>query len=117
MPLNPGNQTVTFNPPGRFVVDRLHTVPASSGLSPFIQGGSMIQIAGVKDAVDNTAYAEATNKIYTPYNANTSSVCAEWYIAHSGANYRILGCHFEPDAYGRVFQCEFICKEEDSGSA
>ena len=117
MPLNPGNQTVTFNPPGRFVVDRLHTAPASSGLSSFSQSGSMIQSASVKDKVDNTAYAEATDKIYTPYNASVGAVSAEWYIAWGSNNYRILGCHFEPDAYGRVFQAQFICKEEDNGPA
>ncbi len=33
MPQNPGNQTITFNPPGNFVVDQYHTVPASSGLT------------------------------------------------------------------------------------
>ena len=114
MPLNPGNSQVTFNPPGQFVVDRLHTVPASSGLTPFPQVGCNIQTATVKDKVDNTAYAEATHKIFTPFNANTAAVDDEWYIVDaSGTRYRVIGSHKIPDAWGRVYQCEFISKEED----
>lgn len=113
MPLNPGVQTLTFNPPGQFTTDRLHTVPASSGLSPFTQVGCTIQSATVKDRVQDTAYAEATDKVYAPYNSNTNSVTAEWYIAHAGKNYRVIGMRQSPDAWGRVFQVDFIVKKED----
>lgn len=112
MPLNPGALTLTFNPPNAFVVDRLHTVPASSGLTSFDQPGSTIQTVTVKDKVDNTAYAEATDMAYTHYNANTAAVEAEWYIAYGGSNYRVLGSRNIPDAYGRTYQCQFIVKKE-----
>jgi hypothetical protein len=114
MPLNPGNQTLTFNPPGQFSVDRLHTVPASSGLSSFtLTLCCNLQGMTVKDRIEDTAYAEATDKAFTPYNANTSAVTAEWYIQDAaGAKYRILGTHNTPDQWGRFYQCQFIVKKE-----
>lgn len=114
MPLNPGNQTITFNPPGNFVVDKYHKVPASTGLSSFSQPGTNIQAVTVKDKVANTAYAEATHRVYTPYNTNTSGVTAEWRIVPQGksVSYRILGIELIPDGWGRYFFCEFVCKEE-----
>lgn len=112
MPLNPGAQTLTFNPPGRFVVDQYHTVPASSGLSSFNQPGSNVQSVTVKDKVSNTAYAEATHRVLTPYNTNTAGVTAEWYVANGSAKYRVLGIELIADGWGRYYFCEFICKEE-----
>ena len=112
MPLNPGNQSVTFNPPGRFVVDQYHKVPASTGLASFVQTGANVQTVTMKDKVDNTAYAEATHKVFTPYNGNTAAVEAEWYVAFGGKSYRVIGDHLAMDGWGRIFQCEFICKEE-----
>ena len=112
MPLNPGALTITFKPPGQFVTDRLHTQPASSGLSSFSQSGSTIQTATVKDKVDDTAYADATDKIYTPYNSNTAGVAAEWYAVYGGVNYRVLGVHRNPDGWGRIQHCRFIVKNE-----
>lgn len=114
MPLNPGSSSVTFTPPGQFVVDRLHKVPASQGLSSFPQAGCNIQTTTVKDRVDDTAYAEATHRIYTPFNANTAAVDAEWYIVDANnKKYRVMGAHRIPDAWGRVYQCEFISKLEE----
>lgn len=119
MPLNPGNQVLTFNPPGNFVVDKYHKVPASEGLNSFVQPGGNIQSWSVKDAVSNTVYAEATHRIFTPYNANTSAVTAEWRIippnAPSNVSYRVLGIELVPDGWGRYFFAEFICKEENTG--
>lgn len=112
MPLNPGALTFTFSPPGAFSVDRLHTIPASQGLSPFSQGGCTIQPASEKDRVDNTAYAEATDKVATPYNASTSTVDSEWCVTYSGSRYRVLGTHSVPDGRGRFNHCEFIVKKE-----
>lgn len=116
MAMNPGNQTITFNPPGNFVVDKYHKVPASTGLSSFTQVGSSIQSATVKDKVANTAYAEATHRVYAPYNAKTAVVGAEWRIvppnAPAGTSYRVLGIEKNPDQWGRFYFCEFICKEE-----
>jgi hypothetical protein len=73
----------------------------------------MIQAASVKDKVDNTAYAEATDKIYTPYNANTAAVDSEWYGVSGGNSYRVIGVHQIPDSWGRVYQSLFICKKEE----
>jgi hypothetical protein len=112
MPLNPGVQTLTFNPPGAFEVDRLHTVPASEGLTTFSQIGCALQDVTVRDKVENTAYAEATDKVFTPYNTNTAAVEAEWYIADGDDNYRVLGVHNTSDAWGRTYQCQFIVKKE-----
>lgn len=113
MPLNPGNQTLTFNPPDAFVVDRLHTVPASSGLSPFTQVGCNLQPVTVKDKIDNTTYSDATDKAFTPYNTSIGVVDAEWYLQDSnGDNYRILGAHNVADGRGRIYQGMFICKKE-----
>lgn len=115
MPLNPGNQTITFNPPGNFVVDKYHTVPASTGLSSFSQPGSNVQSTTVKDKVSNTAYAEATHRVFTPYNTSTSAVTGEWRIVvpnRPGFSYRILGIELIPDTWGRYYFCEFVCKEE-----
>lgn len=112
MPLNPGVLILTFNPPGNFVVDRLHTVPASEGLASFSQGGCAIQAATVKDKVENTAYAEATDKVYTPHNSSTGSVRAEWDVVLHGTKFRVLGAHNTHDAWGRAYQCEFIVKKE-----
>lgn len=113
MPLNPGNLTLTFSPPGRFTNDRLHKVPASTGLFPFTQAGCTIQSATVRDKIDDTAYAEATDKVFAPYNAATFAVAAEWYISWNGNNYRVIGVRHSPDAWGRLFQCDFIVKKED----
>jgi hypothetical protein len=113
MPLNPGNQTLTFNPPGQFSVDRLHTVPASSGLSSFVQPGCNLQSMTVKDRVENTAYSEATDRLFTPYNASTGAVTPEWYAVDSaGAKYRVLGTHNVGDQWGRFYQCQFVLKKE-----
>lgn len=116
MPLNPGNQTVTFNPPGNFVVDKYHTVPASTGLTSFTQTGVNVQTATVKDAVANTAYAEATHKVYTLYNTNTAGAGAEWHIVLGTVSYRVIGVELVPDQWGRILFCQFICKEEQGGS-
>lgn len=112
MPLNPGNQTVTFNPPGNFVVDQYHTVPASTGLSSFTQTGVNIQTATVKDRVSDTAYAEATHRMFTLYNANTGGVTAEWHVVNGSVSYRVLGKELIPDQWGRNLFCTFVCKEE-----
>jgi len=116
MPLNPGVLTLTFNPPGQFVVDKFHTVPASSGLTAFDQPGCSVQSATVKDKVDNTAYAEATDKIFTPFNTNIQGVFAEWYIVPpwggGAVKFRILGVHNTRDQWGRALQGEFIVKKE-----
>lgn len=112
MPLNPGNLTLTFNPPNAFGVDRLHTVPSSTGLTSFTQSGSTLQSITVKDKVDNTAYAEATDKAYTPFNTSTDTVDAEWYIAYGGSNYRVIGVEKMPDSQGRIFHCLFVVKKE-----
>ena len=112
MPLNPGNQTLTFNPPGNFVVDQYHKVPASAGLTSFTQSGSNVQTLSVKDKVANTAYAEATHRVFTPYNTNTSGVTAEWHVLNGSHDYRVLGIELIPVGWGRYYFCEFICKEE-----
>lgn len=111
MPLNPGNQTVTFNPPDNFVVDKYHTAPAGTG-TPFTQAGVNVQTASVKDKVSNTAYAEATHRVFTLYNANTATARAEWHIVLGTVGYRILGVELVPDGWGRILFCQFICKEE-----
>lgn len=118
MPLNPGNTPVTFTPPGRFVVDKYHTVPASSGETGFTQAGCMFQPISVKDKVENTAYAEATDKLFTPYNANIQSVFsssaagAEWYVNDGTFDYRVLGNESVADTYGRFVQGVFVVKNE-----
>lgn len=116
MPLNPGVLTLTFNPPDKFVVDKFHTVPASEGLTTFAQVGCSVQSATVKDRVDNTAYAEATDRIYTPFNASTQGVFAEWQIippwGGGQTTFRVLGVHNSRDQWGRAYQCEFIVKKE-----
>lgn len=112
MPMTPGNQTVTFDPPGSFVVDKYHTVPASSGATSFPQSGCLVQTAGVKDKVSNTAYAEATHRVYTPFNTNIDGVEEEWYIVDGSEKFRVLGFHKDTDSYGRCYQALFICKEE-----
>lgn len=115
MPLNPGNQTITFNPPsyGNFVVDQYHTVPASSSdLSSFTQTGANVQTATVKDRVANTAYAEATHRVFTLYNSNTATVKAEWRIGNGSVTYRVIGVELVPDQWGRNLFCQFICAEE-----
>lgn len=112
MPLNPGNQPLTFNPPGNFQTDKYHKVPASTGLSSFSQPGNNVQTMSVKDKVANTAYAEATHRVFTPYNTNTAGVSPEWQIVNGSVSYRVQGVELVPDTWGRVFYCEFICKEE-----
>lgn len=116
MPLNPGVLTLTFNPPNRFQADRLHTAPASTGLSSFSQVGCSIQSATVKDKVDNTAYAEATDKVFTPFNASIQDVFAEWVIVPpwggGSVTFRVLGVHNSRDQWGQAFQSEFIVKKE-----
>jgi len=112
VPLNPGVFTLTFTPPGQFVQDQYHTVPASSGVSAFTQSGSTIQTTTMKDRVENTAYAESTHKAFTPYNSNTSQVLPEWYIGFNGNRFRVLGSHMIPDANGVIYLCGFVCKQE-----
>lgn len=111
--LNPGVTPVTFNPPGAFVVDQYHTQPANNtGASAFNQLGCNVQTVTMRDKVDNTAYSEATHKIFTPYNSNTAAVEAEWYAVNGSVRYRVLGNHLTGDSWGRIYQCEFIAKEE-----
>jgi hypothetical protein len=112
--LNPGVAVLTFTPPGRFVVDRLHSVPASSGVSSFVQPGCLIQPLTVKDKVKDDAYSAATNRVFAPPNANTLTVMAEWYVTDAANNsYRIIGVRSVPDVFGRVLQCEFMAKFEE----
>ncbi|BCP41433.1 hypothetical protein MINTMi27_15260 [Mycobacterium intracellulare] len=113
MPLNPGNLTITFNPPDRFQVDRLHTQPESEGFSSFSQSGCTKHAASVKDKIDNTTYSEATNKIYTPYNSNTALIDAEWTADYGGDTYRVLGVHHTPDPWGRILHIKLLCKKQD----
>jgi hypothetical protein len=116
VPLNPGVTSITFNPPGRFVVDQYHTQPASSGLTQFVQTGCNVQTTTLKDKIDNTAYAEATHKAFTPYNTSTADVEPEWTITYTSGGesktLRVIGAHRTQDSWGRVYQCMFICKEE-----
>lgn len=111
MPLNPGNVVLTFSPPGDFVVDKYHTAPASAGLTAFTQPGCAAQTVKVSDKITDTAYADATHAIYTPWNTNTDGVEAEWMVQGS-KNYRVLGAHKTHDAWNRCYQIHFVCKEE-----
>ncbi|RAV17510.1 hypothetical protein DQP57_00355 [Mycobacterium colombiense] len=113
MPQNPGALAITFNPPGDFVVDKYHTVPASEGASPFTQVGCTKQPISVRDKIDNTAYSEATHKIYTPYNTNTAQISAEWTAVYNGISYRVMGIEITPDDWGRIDFCRFICKQQE----
>lgn len=112
MPLNPGSLTLTFNPPGNFTTDRLHSIAASEGDSSFTQGGCTLQTISVKDKLDDTNYAEATDKVFTPWNSSIAGVTAEWDIEFNSNKYRIIGHRITPDALGRILQCMFIVKRE-----
>ena len=116
MPLNPGNQTVTFNPPGNFVVDKYHTVPASTGEVSFTQTGVNVQTLSGKDKVSDTAYAEATHRVFTLYNTNTAGVGAEWHAVLGSVSYRVLWNEIVPDQWGRNIYCQFVCKEEEGAT-
>ena len=112
MPQNPGNDVVTFNNPGA-AADDLHHITAIAS-SSFSQGGCSMQPVSVKDTVDVTAYSEATDKCLAPFNAETSSVQAEWYIQPAtGGNFRVLGAKPFSDRWGRVHHITFICRDEN----
>ena len=111
MPLNPGNDTVTFNFPG-VVNDRLHKVVGVSA-STFDQSGCFVQPISVNDKVSDTEYSEATDRCLAPYTDDTQTVKAEWFAVFGGRSYRILGAKPHRDNFGRGLHITFVLKVED----
>lgn len=111
MPLNPGNNTVTFYFPG-IVEDRLHHVsPVTS--SSTVVNGCLMQPVSEADKITDTAYSDATDKCIAPVNDTTNLCAPEWFIQFNGQNFRVLGVRpFYDSPWGRLDHYTFMCKEE-----
>jgi hypothetical protein len=111
MPLNPGNNTVTFHNPG-VVADRLHHVTSEPPSSTVVTG-CLMQPVSEADKVSDTAYSEATDKCIAPVNATTVAAVAEWFIEFNGDSFRIMGLRpFYDSPWGRLDHITFMCKNE-----
>lgn len=111
MPLNPGNNTVTFENPG-VIADRLHKVAPVDPSSDVVVG-CLMQPVSESDKVTDTAYSAATDKCIAPVNDTTQACRAEWFIQFNGDNYRVLGVRpFYDSLWGRLDHITFMCKNE-----
>lgn len=111
MPMNPGNNAVTFNYPG-VPNDRLHKQTAVSP-SSFSQPGCLMEPVTESDKVSDTAFSEATDKCICPANSSTGTVQAEWFIQFNSDNYRVLGVRpFYDSPWGRLDHYTFMAKYE-----
>lgn len=112
MPLNPGNNTVTFalvswnGTPDRLGV----TGPVST---PYEQPGVSMQPISGGDKPADTQYSEATWKCIALANPVTSQAKAEDFIWFNGVQYRIIFVKTYYDDWGRVDHITFMCKEQD----
>lgn len=115
MPLNPGNDTVTFHYPG-VVQDRLHNITALAPADT-VQGGCSVQPVSVHDKISDTAYSSATDICLAPSNAFTQTVKAEWFIyfiptGTTQLTYRVLGTKPWRDLTGAPDHITFVCRQE-----
>lgn len=111
MPLNPGNNTVTFYYPG-VPEDRLHKVTPIAPSSTVV-AGCLMQPVAESDHVTDTAYSAATDKCIAPANATTQLVEPEWFIQFNGLSYRVIGYRWFYDSpWGRLDHITFMCVQE-----
>lgn len=112
MPLNPGNDTITFvHKEASGTVDQ-YGVPALVETSSAVTGCAL-QPTSEKDNITNTTYAEATNKCLTPATTFTLAIVPDDYLTDAaGLKYRIIGVRPYRDGWGRTDHITFICKWE-----
>ena len=113
MPLNPGNDTITFlhqswmsGPVDRYGVAGTQTSTVVTGCA--------LQPLSEKDKIENTAYAEATSKCIAQANAATLAVVPDDFIVDAaGLKYRVMGIRPYRDNWGRTDHISFIVKYEE----
>lgn len=112
MPLNPGNDTVTFDgkaytgTPNQYGVNAIvHTVNN--------QGGCAMQPISGSDKINDTTYSEATWKCISPATPITQAIQAEDTLQFLGVTYRILFVKPYRDNWSRLDHITFMCKEEN----
>jgi hypothetical protein len=112
MPLNPGNDTVTFHLTSwTGPADRLGiTGPVKASQD---QTGCFMQPVSVSDHINDTQYSAATWKCISPASTLTQQVKAEDSLTFEGVNYRILGSKSYKDFWGRLDHITFMCREEN----
>ena len=113
MPLNPGNDTITFihqswsGTPDRYGV----TGPVETQT---VVLGCALQPLGGKDKITNTTYAEATSNCIAPANATTLGMKLDDFIRDAaGLRYRILSSNPYRDNWGRAHHVTFLVKFEE----
>lgn len=113
MPLNPGNESITF-----VHVTTMVGTPVRYGVIPPIETtqvvlGCTLQPVSEKDKIADTTYSEATNVCITPTTSFTLAIVADDYLTDvAGAQYRIIGCRQYRDGQGRTDHITFLCKYE-----
>lgn len=113
MPLNPGNETITF-----VHVETMNGTPARYGVIPPLETSSVvrgctIQPVSQKDRIADTVYSETTNVCITPTTDFTLSIVADDYLRDAnGVKYRIIGPRPYRDGQARTDHITFLCKYE-----
>lgn len=115
MPLNPGNDTITFtHVTTTGTPDRWGVIPPTN-TSVTVRGCSLQSISD-KDNIGNTTYSESTNKCITQFTAFTSTIVADDYLHEAnGKTYRVTGIRTGRDAWARNDHISIMCKYESGG--
>lgn len=112
MPLNPGNDTITF------IHQSLTGTPDKYGViaptqTTSVVGGCALQPISERDKISDTTYSEATDHCITPVTSFVLTILADDFLQDAaGVKYRILGVRPYRDFWGRNDHVTFVCKYE-----
>jgi len=113
MPLNPGNERITFIHQAWTGVPDRYGVTGPVETETLVNGCSMQPLGG-KENISNTTYADATAHCIAPANATTLSMVLSDYIKDAaGLRYRIISANSYKDWMGRTHHITFMVKYEE----
>lgn len=113
MPLNPGNDTITFIQLRRTGQPDRYGVIQPTETTSVVRGCSL-QPMSEKDQITNTTFSEATDKCLTPATDFVQAIEPQDFLADKdGVRYRIIGIRPYRDSWGRLDHITFLCKHEE----
>lgn len=115
MPLNPGNDTITFQhstlTPTTGNTDKYGIVKPDFTTS--VVNGCALQPVSQKDDVGATTHSEATHVCLSPATTFTMAMVPDDYLFDAaGVKYRIVGTRHYRDDWGRTDHITFLCEYE-----
>jgi hypothetical protein len=113
MPLNPGNDKITFIHQSYNGTPDRYGVNGPVETATLVPGCSLQPLSGKED-ITNSAFAMATSNCIAPANATTQAMALGDYIKDSaGTRYRILSSNPYKDWRGRLTHITFTVKYEE----